>query len=284
MLAHVKVFKGGGGTYTALYQVGAAVQFGTVPEVLAAIDSARSLVAASYLPALDKLALVVQDSRPRWPVFTESNAKLPFWTFSSLPGATCPGAGDCLAWCYSFKSWRNPDAWGRQAQNTALLRTEAGRARIRSELLRVADLGAFGADFVLRLYVDGDFGSTADVDFWMSLLREVPTCQAYGYSKSFAELLAYDARGIGWPANYLLNGSSGHRHGAGLLDQVRALLCYRGDFGALKVPKGATPAQVRDAAGGKAFVCPGHCGDCTPKGHACGSMRFKNIPVVIAIH
>lgn len=283
MLAPVKVFKGGG-TYAALYQVGAAVQFGTASEVLQAIEAARPLVGAPYRAALDKLALVVGDSRPRWPVFVEANAKLPFWTFSSLPGASCPGAGDCLTWCYSFKSWRNPDAWGRQAQNAALLRTEAGRARIRSELLRVADLGAFGADFVLRLYVDGDFGSVGDVDFWMAALQEVPTCRAYGYSKSFAELLAYDARGIGWPDNFVLNGSSGHKHGADVIEAVRGLACYRGEFSALKVPRGAKSAQVREAAGGRAFVCPGKCGDCTPKGHACGSMRFRSVPIVIAIH
>ena len=35
----------------------------------------------------------------------------------------------------------------------------------------------------------------------------------------------------------------------------------------------------------KAFVCPGKCYACLPnQEHACGSWKFKNIPVVIGIH
>ena len=39
-------------------------------------------------------------------VFKVGNSKLPFLNFSTLPGSTCPGAGECLNYCYSFKSWR----------------------------------------------------------------------------------------------------------------------------------------------------------------------------------
>ena len=30
-------------------------------------------------------------------IFVEGNSKLPFWSFSTLPGADCPGAGECCA-------------------------------------------------------------------------------------------------------------------------------------------------------------------------------------------
>ena len=55
---------------------------------------------------------------PQFKIFTKGNGKLPFYSFSSLPGVTCPGAGDCLKFCYSFRSWRYPAAFFRQIQNT----------------------------------------------------------------------------------------------------------------------------------------------------------------------
>ena len=51
-------------------------------------------------------------------VFTTGNVKLPFLSFSTLPGVTCPGASSCLDYCYSFKAWRQPAAFFRQVQNT----------------------------------------------------------------------------------------------------------------------------------------------------------------------
>lgn len=87
----------------------------------------------------------------RWGVLAETgNVKLPFVSYSELPGVTCPGAGACLVsydhygrvaerreenlvrvrrklptlpapekgWCYSFKEWRYPDGYGRQFLNT----------------------------------------------------------------------------------------------------------------------------------------------------------------------
>ena len=39
------------------------------------------------------------------------NSKLPFVSFSTIPGATCPGAAKCLKECYSFKAWRYPAAF-----------------------------------------------------------------------------------------------------------------------------------------------------------------------------
>ena len=41
---------------------------------------------------------------------------------------------------------------------------------------------------------------------------------------------------------------------------------------------------ARNMGYGKVFVCPGKCGACTPSEHACGSARFKNIPIVIGQH
>jgi len=55
----------------------------------------------------------------KWGVLAgKGNKKLPFFAYSELPMATCPGAGACSNWCYSFKAWRYPAAFGRQFLNT----------------------------------------------------------------------------------------------------------------------------------------------------------------------
>ncbi len=107
----------------------------------------------------------------RWGVLAaKGNKKLPFASYSELPMATCPGAGNCrvpmdekqrsalrargMAWCYSFKAFRYPMAFARLFLNTlaayadrefAIIRghgPEAPRARGRG------DIGAFLADRV----------------------------------------------------------------------------------------------------------------------------------------
>ena len=146
------------------------------------------------------------------------------------------------------------------------------------------------ANVTLRLYVDGDFSSAADVKFWFANLFMRPDIAAYGYSKSFAELLAY--RGP-MPVNYQLNISGGHDHSPATVAAVAALPITRGEFVAVSIGRlvkgdehGTRPiaAAVRANAGRRVFVCPGHCSSCTPKGHACGSAAFRNIPIAVAMH
>ena len=127
---------------------------------------------------------------PQYSVFgMKGNSKLPdFVAFSSLPAVTCPGAGDCLAYCYSFRAWRFAHSFGRQASAAYLMRHNPAAIAVA--------FNALPANVTLRLYVDGDFSSAADVAFWMNNLRVRPDIKAYGYSKSFSELLAYDGP---WP-------------------------------------------------------------------------------------
>jgi len=158
----------------------------------------------------------------------QGNSKLPFYAFSSLPGFDCPGAGACLygdneytpdnfgkGWCYSFKGWRYPAAFFRQLQNSLLLRDQAGRALIASQFHEIP------AGRTLRLYVDGDFASLEILRFWMDLCHARPDIKiagrdgvaGYGYSKSWKLFIELDRAGYKWPANYLLNVSSGSRYG-----------------------------------------------------------------------
>lgn len=230
-------------------------------------------------------------------IIGEGNGKLPFLTFSVLPVITCPGAGDCVEFCYSLKAWRYPAAWGRQFQNTLLMSSLTGRRKIiealDQQLARPKYANRQTVDF--RLYVDGDISSVADLDFWMKTIRDRPALAAYGYSKSFLEFLGYhvalEVTGKQWPPNYVLNLSSGHKHSQGLTDAMRSLPIVRGEFVAVTMPKGSTKTpgrkqrqELREAFGQKAFTCPGKCGDCTPKGHACGSMRFSDQSIIIAVH
>lgn len=265
-------------------------------------ETARAMIAAildtekgaHWRRDLAKLSATLKDGQPRFKVLAKGNGKLPFLAFSSLPGeGFCPGAGDCLNWCYSFRAWRYPAAFCRQAQNSVLLQTERGRAEIAMALDKFEKHGE--QDF--RLYVDGDFSSVDDVKFWMSVLRYRPWLKAYGYSKSWRELLkaaeSFERRGTTWPANYKLNLSSGSVHGDAMKRAIADLPITRGEFVAVPIGRKVLNSdhgtsghnrELRAAFGSKAFTCPGKCGDCTLKGHACGSDRFNGIPIIIAVH
>jgi len=219
----------------------------------------------------------------------EGNVKLPFAAFSAAPIVTCPGAGVCAEYCYSLKAWRYPAAYFRQVQNTYLLTKSSGR-RI------VADAtNALPPDIACRLYVDGDFANVAQVAFWMSVFNGRPDLSVYGYSKSWRELLAYDAVGGLWPENYCLNLSNGG-NAENLRPAVAKLPIVRGDFLAVDIDKRLAgkygtkeyKAAVRQAAAdagiSRPFVCPGKCGECTPKGHLCGRPAAAGVNVVIGVH
>ena len=66
------------------------------------------------------------DRRPWGILAADGNQKLPFVAYSTLPMASCPGAGGCQVvlvdnrkqgYCYSFTAWRYPDSFARQFRN-----------------------------------------------------------------------------------------------------------------------------------------------------------------------
>jgi len=234
----------------------------------------------------DKLSIVLNTGVPQYSVFTIGNSKLPFISFSVLPGVTCPGAGDCLQFCYSFRAWRYPAAFMRQCQNTILMRfnQDAIVSALDTIVSKIPD------GFDMRLYVDGDFASVSDVAFWFDVLNQNPTIRAYGYSKSFDAILAYAGA---WPTNYQLNISGGHNANEDTIARVKALPITRGEFIAVSIGRKinskdhGTPSvnrALREAFKVKAFTCPGKCGSCTGKGHACGMSTLKGLPIIIAMH
>ena len=87
---------------------------------------------AHWIRDLTKLKAFLLDGSPKFSIMAkDGNGKLPFLAFSSLAGkGFCIGAGDCLSFCYSFKAWRYPAAFCRQAQNSALLQSGSGREHI----------------------------------------------------------------------------------------------------------------------------------------------------------
>lgn len=234
----------------------------------------------------DKLHAVLNTGVPQYSVFTIGNSKLPFISFSVLPGVTCPGAGECLQFCYSFRAWRYPAAFMRQCQNTILMRFN--RDAIVSALDTIVSKMPNGFD--MRLYVDGDFSSVYDVSFWFDVLKANPSIRAYGYSKSFDAILSYAGT---WPTNYQLNISGGHNADNATVARVKALPITRGEFIAVSIGRKinskdhGTPSvnrALREAFKTKAFTCPGKCGSCTGKGHACGMPSLKGLPIIIAMH
>lgn len=252
------------------------------------IDSAlENETGTSWRRDLGKLAAFLRDPGMRAPftILGKGNGKLPFLTWSTLPLATCPGAGECVDWCYSLKSWRYPAAFARQAQNTVLI--IRGQDQILAALDTALARSPGPVDF--RLYVDGDFASLSDIAFWQAALADRPALQSYGYSKSI-DLID---RSPDFPTNYRLNISSGHNAPDDLVARVEKRAFVRGRFIAVSLGRQVRASDhgdrahqkaLRQAYQGNAFTCPGSCGDCTPTGHACGSDRFKGLDIIIAAH
>ena len=229
----------------------------------------------------------------------DGNGKLPFVFFSALPQYTCPGAGECLNWCYSFKAWRHVSPFTRQLHNTMLL--QHAPEYIAKEWQSLPN------GIEVRLYVDGDFDSAQTLSFWFDLCRDRPDLHIYGYSKSWALFLEHKQNGNTFPANYILNLSSGSKYEnlpnyASAMEKLKREdeeYLVRGYFVAVHIdcdgiPRGAKRysvaeyhARVRQAAkeqyGTMALSCPGDCGNCPGARQQCGLDRNSNKMVLIAI-
>lgn len=244
---------------------------------------------------LIKLAIGLQTGKPAFSIFAKGNMKLPFYSFSELPGFTCPGAGDCLSFCYSYRAWRYPAAFCRQLQNTLLMQNNRKFVADAFNAIKPAK----GQDTVtIRLYVDGDFSNMATFAFWQRLIAAKPETNVYGYSKSWQLILDYVKAGGKLADNYTLNLSSGSKYGDVLKSAMSKLSITRGEFVAVKTSKNHGKSvdkydskeyhrDVRQAAKAlvsNPFSCPGKCGSCLPGGrHACGEKSMKAL-VAIGVH
>ncbi len=288
----IKIFSNSAQKFKALQGLAIAIQGGTqgsALQALKALQASPMFTGKGWQDNFAKLEHTFKTLDPSYSVFSlNGNSKLPFVSFSSLPGVTCPGAGECLDFCYSFRAWRYPAAFARMAQNAYLMRY--AQDQIVYAFSSIAKARPEGFDF--RLYVDGDFANGGDVAFWMQLLDKTPNARAYGYSKSFHALLGYDIVGK-WPSNYQLNISGGHNAHPTMITAVKTLPIVRGEFIAVRIGKKVkstdhgkpeTVKALRAAFTEKAFPCPGTCGSCTGKGHACGMQALKGVPIIIAMH
>lgn len=264
---------------------------GALPDIVDALHQFPRHYGADWSAMAHRMARYIGfgfQGRTPYTVFVKGNSKLPFHAFSALPVVACPGAGECVTWCYSLRAWRTPGAFFRQLQNTILL-------RFAPSIIKAA-FSTLPADCTLRLYVDGDFDSSSTLSMWMDLLRQRQDIKAYGYSKSWELLLDYTGL---WPSNYRLNVSSGSKYSDIVKRQVLALPITRGEFVAVPIDipkmsnnikyssttyKTATRASAKAQGIDRAFLCPGQCGTCTKSTHACGSELFTDIPIVIGIH
>jgi len=255
-----------------------------------------ALAGREWVDTLRQLAAGLRAGRAVYRVFAKGNSKLPFYSYSELPEYTCPGAGECLRFCYSFTAWRYPQSFARQLQNTLLMRFK--RSIIAREFNRLPVVRG-ERSVTLRLYVDGDFRDITVLAFWMGLLTKRPEVSCYGYSKSWELFDSWENQGLRFPPNYTLNLSSGSKYAdnADLRDRMGTLDCVRGEFVAVKpnatFAKGfarfadkayhdAVRVAGREYANTpRVFSCPGQCGACLPNGrHACGQRDFL---VTIAI-
>lgn len=262
---------------------------GVLRETLATLP-----VGGGWATTFQRLIDGLEGTGPGFKIFTKGNSKLPFWSFSSLAIASCPGAGECVQWCYSLKAWAHPQGLGRQLQNWLLMRFDKKRIAMAYDTLP-AHLGSL----TLRLYVDGDFSCMQDVAFWFRLLKTRPEVDAYGYSKSLDLLVEWHTQGLEFPTNYKLNLSTGGKHDDSPVWQAAETLpITRGIFSAVQLKgkyskssrvKYADPAyhkEVRELGRekyGKPVVsCPGFCGECAHGKHLCSSAQ--GVVILIGAH
>lgn len=204
---------------------------------------------------------------PPFEVFTEGSSKLPFFQWSTVPGATCPGAGKCWdespspvqldsegrafrkqqsvpnkGYCYSLSGWRHVVPYLRQLQNTVLTRI-TDKSHIERAIRAISEEGKKKKkDYVVRLFVDGDFDSLGTLEYWMHVCDRYPDLEFYGYSKSWDIFLEYHRKHGGvWPSNYALNLSNGtlwEKLGGDIykkkISQMMELSCVRGRFMVIK--------------------------------------------------
>jgi len=287
----IKLFSNSAQKFKALQGLAIAIQGGTkdsAMQALKALQASSMFTGKGWQDNFAKLEHTFKTLDPSYSVFSlNGNSKLPFVSFSSLPGVTCPGAGECLDFCYSFRAWRYPAAFMRQAQNAYLMRYAPDSI---VKALHIVDASFKGSQYDVRLYVDGDFSSDNDVKFWFDLIKNVPNARVYGYSKSFNQIMSYTGD---LPSNYVLNVSGGHNSSIDTVKTVKTLSITRGEFIAVRIGKKVrssdhgkpeTVKALRQSFTGKAFPCPGTCGTCTGKGHACGMQALKGVPIIIAMH
>jgi len=98
------------------------------------------------------------------------------FTYSKLPGrpedgGTCPGAGECLDYCYSLRIRSStPLVWQVYRNNT-----DNGPS-----LPLLPDEAA-----LVRLHVTGDFDTVPYIIAWITLIADHPQVQFWGYTRSW---------------------------------------------------------------------------------------------------
>lgn len=147
--------------FSKLQNLAIAIQTGGDCEISKAIYALQiddAFAGKGWQTAFNKLADAIAFKTPKFSIFAlGGNSKLPFVSFSTLPGVTCPGAGDCIDFCYSYRAWRYPSAFARMAQNAYFMRFAPNV--IADAFKAIANNRPDGFDF--RLYVDGDFANGA---------------------------------------------------------------------------------------------------------------------------
>lgn len=203
--------------------------------------------------------------RPFHPILTYGSKDASFG-FSTLPLLTCPGAGECVAWCYSLKSWRYPESFFRQMQNFDLLR-RAHHDREVSELFE-DEIQNLPEEEHIRLYRDGDFQDANDVLFWIALAEQFQDRMFWGWTKAFDAVRQAFEIGSEIPRGFRLRLS-----GNGRVHPPGDLLLHKnivGTFYAWSFDKAPLPMTEEEWN----MKCPGKCKPC---GFRCAFGDTKHI-------
>jgi hypothetical protein len=179
---------------------------------------------------------------------------------------TCPGAGDCIHYCYAMKA----EWWGR------------GRPTLKRRIENLTETykTTFVADMVRRIKEDeirifrpqesGDFLDQPYVDKWIEIAEECPETTFYAYTKSLHLNLSH------FPSNFTLIFSKGgkydkkirmSRHNYARVDEINDKTIGKGEF---------VCPEVRSSGKRTEKYCAYNCNYClTSKGYGVLSNRHQ---------
>lgn len=102
--------------------------------------------------------------------------------FTLPSGETCPGAGECIDWCYSRKAeLAYPKVKAARQRNWKATLEDS----FVNEMIKNLQEQIRKGKNVLRLHQDGDFYSQEYLNKWKEISRNIPELKIFAYTKSF---------------------------------------------------------------------------------------------------
>jgi len=120
----------------------------------------------------DLTTYLIEDRRASLSPYGRGNSKLGpnVFTYSKLPGPSCPGATECIKYCWAMRLIQNKPIWDLWTENTVA----GAQLPILPKTAKI-----------VRIHVSGDFDSPEYVQSWIELCNREKDTTFWGYTRSW---------------------------------------------------------------------------------------------------